>query len=142
MSAPKEAKILAALRDRLTDDGLTVHLGRLVDPADDDLPLVSVHYAQDGVKTEQESFPRRKVMTLDVDHYFVVDEEDYLIQAIEKTGDVVGAITDRPDRDAPDTIGGLADSVRPTKSIVVSQPEESRTGVTRTTIEIAFFDEE
>ena len=142
MSTPKEAKILAALRDRLTDDGLTVHLGRLVDPADDDLPLVSVHYAQDGVETERESFPRRKVMTLDVDHYFVVDEEDYLIQAIEKTGDVVGAITDRPDRDAPDTIGGLADSVRPTKSIVVSQPEESRTGVTRTTIEIAFFDEE
>ena len=135
-------KIIEALIERLEGEGYSVTSGKVVDPRQHDLPLIGVHYGSDGRKTVQGRFPKKCAIQFALEYYFEIETDHALIEAEEKAQSLEDVVIQRPPRDAPDTLDGLADSVEHQKTQPISQPEESKVGVVDMTILVTYYDEE
>ena len=145
MSDPVEIQIVKALRERLTDDGFAVHLGEWVDPQDTDLPAVVLGHTPDAIQTVDQRFPSKATMTLVADLWYRIDQtdgsDDILIQGLTQCRKIRTALVDRPPTDRPDTIGELADKVEHSKTVVMTEDEQSLTGLAQVQITITYYDE-
>ena len=138
----KPIKIIKALIERLEDEGYTVKSGKVIDPKQHDLPVVALHYSDEGRQTQQQRFPKKASVEFAIEHYFEIETDHALIEAEEHADELEKSVVHRPKKDAPDTLDGLADSVEHQKTQPISQPEESKVGVVDMTILVTYYDEE
>lgn len=119
--------IMTAIRARLAGAGFTVFLGKVVDPSQDTLPLVTVHYSGDGETTEMHTPERVSQLDIVVEYWARTTTSDPLMELIP-LGDTIRNILTQHNDGILDRLGGAADQCTHIKTIIQTQMDHTDVG--------------
>jgi hypothetical protein len=128
---------ITAIRTRLQGAGYTVQLGRVIDPAQDLLPAVTVHYSGDGDQTIMERPERVAELDLVIEYWDRTRTGDPLLELIP-VGDAIRALFTAHDSDRLDRLGGVADECRHIKTIIQTHMDHTDVGVVHTVVRVKY----
>jgi hypothetical protein len=133
----KTAEILTALRTRIEGAGHTVFLGRVIDPEQDTLPVVTLRFQGDGETTISTSPKARKALDLVAELWTETYTDDPLLELIP-LGDGLEEALVVPGSDATDRLGGAATNVEHVSTSLLAHDEYSHVGVAQVAIRVSF----
>jgi hypothetical protein len=136
----KPALILVALRDRLVNAGYTVHLGRVIDPLQDTLPVVSLCHMPDGDQTQGVRPKSSRALELVAEywgHVATAHLSDPILHLIP-IGEALESALIKPDGGGVDRLDGLAIQVEHIKTILAAHEQSSDIGQAQVAIRIKY----
>ena len=110
-----------------------------IDLRDSPPPLVTIWMHKDGTQFESLR-PKKKSIKMVVNEYWELTPIP-LLTALDKEDALEDLIMQRPERDGPDTLNSLADSVTVESTVSYIESKESRVGVTQAIVAITYYDE-
>jgi hypothetical protein len=131
------ANVLSAIRARLVTAGRTVFLGKIVDPNQDILPVVTVHYANDGDQSIRELPERVREMSLVVEHWSETTTEDPILELIP-IGEALMATLIQHNNGNLDRLGGAADSIVHERTVLEAHREYTDIGVVQLIVRVTY----
>ena len=134
MPESKQGKILAALRERLTDGQYDVYLGKVIDPQQDVLPAVTIFHGKDG-DTVVKHRPRLTQEMSIVVECWIVAGDDPTLDCYEFAQPLREAIAPKDSTDSPDYLDGLAHKVEYQQTLCVTRDRQHATVQLRLSIQ-------
>lgn len=128
---------LIAIRARLVAAGHDVYLGKIVDLAQDVLPIVTVHYSGDGERTVSERPERQAELDIVVEYHARTRTDDPLIELIP-VSDSIRALLTAHDDDRLDRLGGVVDSCTHQRTIIQTHLDHTDVGVVHAAFRVTF----
>jgi hypothetical protein len=128
---------MTAIRARLTGAGFTAFIGKVVDPSQDTLPLVTVHYSGDGETTEMHTPERVSQLDIVVEYWARTTTADPLMELIPLGDSIRNLLTQHVDG-IPDRLGGAADECLHIKTIIQSQMDHTDVGAVHIVFRVRF----
>jgi hypothetical protein len=128
---------LLAIRARLVAAGYTTFLGRVVDPNQDTLPLVTIGYASDGDMTIKDRPERIGELQIVVEYWAKTATDDPILELIP-FGEALRVALTQHDDDRLDRLGGTADSITHEKTIIDIRPDYDEIGVAHCVFRIRY----
>jgi hypothetical protein len=133
----KVVSILEALRGRLEDAGHTVYLGRVIDPEQDALPLVTLRFDDEGESTTDTRPRPRKALSLVAEHWTYTNTSDPLLELVP-LGDGIEAALVQPIADGTDRLGGLAIDVEHVSTSLLAHHDYTDVGLAQVAIRVSY----
>jgi hypothetical protein len=129
--------IMTAIRSRLADAGFLVLLGKVVDPSQDTLPLITVHYSGDGETTEIHMPERVSQLDIVVEYWARASTADPLMDLIPVGDSIRNLLTQHVDG-IPDRLGGAADECLHIKTIIQTQMDHTDVGAVHSVFRVRY----
>lgn len=130
--------IILELRSRLQAAGFPVFIGKTVDPNQDELPLVSVHYGADGEQSIRTDRQAIRELQLVVEYWQHATSLDPALDLIDKADEILDALIQSRSVNKPDTVGGHATGIWHERTLIFNHEEHSDTGFAQVVVRVRY----
>jgi hypothetical protein len=137
MTERSPANVLLALRARLVAAGKTVFLGKIVDPNQDSLPVVTIHYANEGDQSIRELPERIRELSLVIEQWTQTVTDDPALELIPIGEALRGTLIQHNDGNL-DRLGGAADSIVHERTVLEAHREYTDVGVVQLVVRVTY----
>lgn len=132
--------VITSLRDRISGDGYTVFTGRKIDPEQDPLPVVTIHYHNDG---DQQATTRPRPideLSLVVEYWSITKTDDPMLELLEEVADFESSIIKKKSNrsDSRDDLEGSAHNVTRKKTTIWQPDKWSNVAVIQVVVAITY----
>lgn len=137
MTERSPVHVLTAIRTRLVAAGRTVFLGKQIDPNQDTLPVVTVHYANEGDQSVRELPERVRELSLVIEHWSNTTTSDPYLELIP-IGEALRATLIQHNNGNLDRLGGAADSIVHERTVLEAHREYTDVGVVQLVVRVTY----